>query len=230
MLFSKDDPTTWGGFHPTSIIAHDVARSLDRSTAIVGGPSNFKPTYVGITEFNELPQGLYGSPLADEIVKIDARQAHNSIILVDLSNDPTYGEILYRQFGPRLVGVQITRSGDGSQAHMRATAGGAFPVYNVGRTELFDRLRNDVGDKTVRLVPGPEAKRAYAQLVQLGVELHDTGKVYNCPPGQHDDLAIACAMLNWYARHPHLPDMVKRIAQDRSRPKQSDDYNFQSFV
>ncbi len=34
--------------------------------------------------------------------------------------------------------------------------------------------------------------------------MREGGIVYKCLPGQHDDLGISCAMLNWAARHPHL--------------------------
>jgi len=36
MMFNRDDPKTWGCFRPL-IIAHDVGRSCDRSTAVIGG-------------------------------------------------------------------------------------------------------------------------------------------------------------------------------------------------
>ena len=40
--FNHDDPSTWPVFKPL-IIAHDVGRSHDRSTAVVGGNSPFRP-------------------------------------------------------------------------------------------------------------------------------------------------------------------------------------------
>jgi hypothetical protein len=42
------------------LIAHDVGGSRDRSTAVVGGFCTYAPGKLGINEFNELPQGLYG--------------------------------------------------------------------------------------------------------------------------------------------------------------------------
>ena len=51
---------------------------------------------------------------------------------------------------------------------------------------------------------GPNALRAYEQLMTLEIELRESGLVYRCPPGQHDDLAISSALLVWAARHPHL--------------------------
>jgi len=66
MTFIPDDPSLWPYFRPT-IIAHDVGRTIDRSTAVVGGNGPFRPPLVGIKEFNELPQGLYGSGRASAL-------------------------------------------------------------------------------------------------------------------------------------------------------------------
>jgi len=41
--------------------------------------------------------------------------------------------------------------------------------------------------------------------------MRETGVVYTCPPGQHDDLGISCAMLAWAARHPHLEYWVGNV-------------------
>ena len=44
--------------------------------------------------------------------------------------------------------------------------------------------------------------------------------VYKCLPGQHDDLGISCAMLNWAARHPHLDWwMGNMVAARRPKPR-----------
>jgi len=43
MTFTRDDPSTWPDIKPI-IIAHDVARSHDRSTAVVGGLSHYQPS------------------------------------------------------------------------------------------------------------------------------------------------------------------------------------------
>ena len=42
MIFIHEDPNTWPCFRPL-IIAHDVGRSRDRSTAVVGGVGPFEP-------------------------------------------------------------------------------------------------------------------------------------------------------------------------------------------
>jgi hypothetical protein len=62
-------------------------------------------------------------------------------------------------------------------------------------------------------------RRAYEQLVNLEVELRDSGMVYSCPVGLHDDLGISCAMLCWAARHPHLESWL-RYLQAALRPRQ----------
>ena len=72
MTFIPDDPSLWPYFRPT-IIAHDVGRTIDRSTAVVGGNGPFRPPLVGIKEFNELPQGLYGSGRASALAEVDRR-------------------------------------------------------------------------------------------------------------------------------------------------------------
>jgi hypothetical protein len=56
MIFNRDDPNTWPCFSPL-IIAHDVGRSRDRSTAVVGGLGPFEPRLIGTKEAHELPAG-----------------------------------------------------------------------------------------------------------------------------------------------------------------------------
>ena len=45
------------------IIAHDVGRSHDRSTAVIGGHCSLfsGPRLLEVREFRELPLGIYGS-------------------------------------------------------------------------------------------------------------------------------------------------------------------------
>ena len=47
MSYNPDDVSTWPGFKPL-IIAHDVGRSRDRSTAVVGGNSPYGRQLLGI--------------------------------------------------------------------------------------------------------------------------------------------------------------------------------------
>ena len=99
MMFNRDDPNTWPCFRPL-IIAHDVGRSRDRSTAVVGGLSPFEPRLTGIKEAEELPQGLYGSARASALAMVDRRYHSDALIVADLSNDATYAEVLFETFGP----------------------------------------------------------------------------------------------------------------------------------
>ena len=89
------DPRLWPRLHPL-LIAHDVGGSPDRSTAVVGGYSGYAPGILGIKEFNELPQGLYGSERASALAEIDARYDRNALIVADLSNDTSYASSCWR--------------------------------------------------------------------------------------------------------------------------------------
>ena len=80
------DPRLWPRLHPL-LIAHDVGGSRDRSTAVVGGYCGYAPGILGIKEFSELPQDLYGSMRASALAQVDARYDRNALIVADLSND-----------------------------------------------------------------------------------------------------------------------------------------------
>ena len=93
----------------------------------------------------------------------------------------------------------------------------------VGRTYLFDHYHNLLATDMVRLAKSPDSERTYQQLNNLQMELRDTGKVYSCLPGQHDDLAISCCMLAWACRHTHVQfwktsAFTDRMPQPRSTP------------
>jgi len=222
MSFSRDDPSTWGVFRPL-IIAHDVGRSRDRSTAVVGGNSPFEPRLIGIKECKELPQGLYGSPRASALATVDRGYGCNALIVADLSNDASYAEVLYETFGPRVIGLQISRYGDGMSFERRPVKRGAIPVYTIGRSYLLEMFQAQMQSDQVRMVDGPDSRRAYEQLAALETEMRDSGIVYSCPPGQHDDLGISCAMLAWAAQHPHLEYWLRTAHAGRKvrRPRQA---------
>jgi hypothetical protein len=105
MNYNPNDVTTWPVFKPL-IIAHDVGRSRDRSTAVVGGNSPFGQRLLGIREVEELPQNLFGSGRASALAVIDRRHFSNALIVADLSFDPTYAEVLFDTFGPRVIGFR----------------------------------------------------------------------------------------------------------------------------
>src|SRR5262245_13874463 len=100
----------WDYFKP-HIIAHDVGHTNDRSTAVIGGPSPLVPGLIGIREFEELPQGLSGNNRADALALVDSRYP-KGLIIADLSYDPSYADILFERFGERVIGLQITSTGD----------------------------------------------------------------------------------------------------------------------
>jgi hypothetical protein len=218
---TRDDPSSWPGFRPL-IIAHDVARSRDRSTAVIGGNGPFPPRLTGISQLVEFQQGLYGAARANALAQVDRQYGCNALIVVDVSHDPTYAEVLYEMFGPRVIGLHISRHGDGMQADHRPVKGGHMPVYTVGRSYLLELLHSDFQADLVKMVDGPMSRRAYDQLANLEVEQRESGVVYSCPSGQHDDLAISIAMLNWFARHPHLDWYVTTMLRHQRprRPRQ----------
>jgi hypothetical protein len=217
MIYHPDDVNSWLVFKPL-IIAHDVGRSRDRSTAVVGGNSPYGSRLLGVHSAEELPQNLFGTSRANALATVDARYHRNGLIVADLSNDASYAEVLVATFGQRVIGVHISRFGDGMSREIRALSQGWIPVYHVGRTYLLELLHGEFQAGLVRCVDSPEMRRIYEQLVHLNVELRQSGTVYSCPPGKHDDLGISCAMLAWAARHPHLGAWVRNFEMAR-RPR-----------
>ena len=223
MTFNREDLSTWPFVKPL-IMAHDVGRSRDSSTAVIGGNCPVGPRLLGISELVELPKGLYGSQRASALAAIDRRYNNNALIVADLSNDATYAETLFDTFGPaRVIGLQISRFGDGMTPEHRPVRHGAMLVYTIGRTQLLELFHTDMHNGQVKFVDGPMSRRAFEQLANLETELRASGTVYRCPPGQHDDLGISCAMLAWAARHPHLSDWFRYFERSRiiRKPRQS---------
>jgi Terminase large subunit, T4likevirus-type, N-terminal len=211
--YNAGDVASWPLYKP--IIAHDVGRSRDRSTAVVGGHNPLGQPQLGIVEAHELPQNLFGSERANALATIDQRYNHSSLIVADLSNDATYAEILLQTFGCRVVGLQISRYGDGLGAERRSTRYGSLLVYTIGRTLLLEQLHQEFQSDLVRLGTSPAIRRGYEQLANLEVEYREGGAVYQCAPSQHDDLGISFAMLNWAAQHPHLKMWMRDLEAAR---------------
>jgi hypothetical protein len=227
--FDRDDPSSWPHFKPL-IIAHDVGHTRDRSTAVVGGNCPIGPRLLGIADLKELPLGLYGSARASALASVDRAYGSNALIVADLSNDTSYGEVLYENFGPRLIGLHISRHGDGMNFECRPVRNGAMPVYTIGRTYLLELFQSELQSRLVRFVDGPDSQRAYAQLADLETELRESGIVYTCPPGHHDDLGISCAMLAWAARHPHLQHWFGAVLAARRPPRPQQGSGWGAFV
>ena len=135
------DPRLWPHLHPL-LIAHDIGASRDRSTAVVGGFCRYVPGILGIKEFSELPQDLYGSARASALAQIDARYDRNALIFADLSNDSSYGEQMLETFGPRVIGVH-GRHGNGTQVERRPVGRGCLPIYHVV-VRLWQEKRGEV--------------------------------------------------------------------------------------
>jgi hypothetical protein len=216
-MFSPEDVMTWPNFRPL-IIAHDVARSGDHSTAVLGGLGPFQPPLIGVKHAAELPQGLYGHTLANELARIDRMFHSNALIVADLSRDDSYAEILYQTFGRRVIGLQISRYGDGSEGSWRPVQNGTMPFYTIGRTYLIDLLLGQLQANQVRFANDDDIRRAFDQLTKLETEYRDSGKVYTCAAGQHDDLGISLAMLVWAAQHPSLLGWSRALVRRPRRP------------
>jgi hypothetical protein len=161
-------------------------------------------------EIGELPQGLYGSTRASALAAVDRKYYNNTLIIADLSNEQSYGEFLYQTFGPRVIGLQITRHGDGLNFERRLVGNSIMQVYTIGRTQMIEQFHSLMASNMVRFVKGAESQRAFAQFTDLQLELRDSGKVYSCLPGHHDDLAISCCMLAWATNHPHRASWCSR--------------------
>jgi hypothetical protein len=105
---------------------------------VVGGNCPVGTRLLGIMELEELPQGLFGSARASALAAVDRRHNNNALIVADLSNDATYAEVLLETFGARVIGLQITRSGDGMNPERRPVGAGAMLIYTVGRSHLLE--------------------------------------------------------------------------------------------
>jgi hypothetical protein len=128
------------------------------------GNCPYGPRLLGIGELEELPQGLCGSARASALAVIDRRYNCNAIIVVDLSNDPTYAEALFEVFGERVIGLHITRNGDGMNVERRPVKNCAMLVYAIGRTYLLELFHAELQANQVRFVDGPMMRCAYQQL------------------------------------------------------------------
>ncbi|WFU61402.1 hypothetical protein [Bradyrhizobium brasilense] len=91
-------------------------------------------------------------------------------------------------------------------------------MYTVGRSFLIEQFHGFMQANQVRFAATPELVKAFEQLSELAVEYRQSGTVYTCPAGKHDDLGISCAMLAWAARHPHLSSWFRTAAAAR-RPR-----------
>jgi len=225
MRYDPNDVSSWPAFKPL-IIAHDVGRSRDRSTAVIGGRSPCGQRLIGIAEAEELPLNLVGSARASALAAVDRRYHSNALIVADLSNDPSYAEPLLEAFGSRVIGVQISRYGSGMEFERRPVGHRSMLVYTIGRSHLLELFQTELHCGQVKIADTPALRRAYEQLANLETEFRESGTVYTCPSGQHDDLGISCAMLAWAARHPHLESWMRNLRAGRPhKPRQTYDWS-----
>ena len=64
---------------------------------------------------------------------------------------PTYAEPLFERFGRRVIGLQISRHGDGMTPEWWPVKNGGVWVYTIGRTYLFDLLHRELHNDEVRI-------------------------------------------------------------------------------
>jgi hypothetical protein len=112
----------------------------------------------------------------------------------------------------------------------RPTKHGALPVYTIGRSHLLELFHTQLQSGLVRLSDRPAVRRAYQQLANLDAEFRESGTVYSCPPGQHDDLGMSCAMLAWAAQHPHLERWFRNLQTALRPPKKREKVNWAAFT
>jgi len=218
----------WQVFKPT-IVVHDVGYTQDRSTAVVGGRTILAPGLSLLRHFEELPQGLHGSSRAEALASVDQLYGSKTLIFADLSFDPSYDEILLERFGSeRLIGLEIRQHGDGMTPERRLVKNTAIKQYSISRSHLFGVLHRELYDNKVRILDGAGSRRAYEQLAMLEMEYRQSGPIYGCPSGRHDDLAISCAILVWAAQHPHLEYWMRALEPRRSSKGRS--YDWRAFV
>ncbi len=96
-----------------------------------------------------------------------------------------------------------------------------MPIYTIGRTYLLELFHSPLQADLVRFVDGPMSGAPTGNWRLWRPRCAKAERSTRCPPGQHDDLGISCAMLAWAARHPHLriwmqPALPSRASAYRS--------------
>ena len=75
---------------------------------------------------------------------IDRRHYSDAVIVADLSNDATYAEVLHETFGPRVIGLQISRNCDGMNVERRPVKDRSMLFYTVGRSYLLELYHSEL--------------------------------------------------------------------------------------
>ena len=142
---------------------HPIMRKYMRIKTTVNtwcGRCSLMPEILGIRKSEELPQGLFGSARANALEIVDQRYNYKTLIIADLSFDPTYAETLFERFGPRVIGLQIGATGDGLVADPLQINNKMMLRYRVGRTYLLDFLLRELTNGKVQILPGEASVRA----------------------------------------------------------------------
>ena len=63
-----------------------------------------------------------------------------------LSNNATYAEVLRETFGPRVIGLHISRNGDGMNPERRPVKEGAMLVNTIGRIYLIGLFHSELSN------------------------------------------------------------------------------------
>ena len=79
-------------------------------------------------------------------------------------------------FGARVIGVQISRYGDGMNFERLSVNHRAIWIYTIGRTHLIELLHTEMQNDQVRIVDGSMSRRAYEQLMGLETEMREAAK------------------------------------------------------
>jgi hypothetical protein len=159
--------------NPSSLHRHRTnCLGLSSSNAIMkevarGTAAIIFPNLIAIRDAHELPQELYGSARASALALIDRHYDSEGLIIADLSYDPTYAEPMHETFGPRVIGLQISRHGDGMNFERRPVKNSAMLVYTVGRSHLLELYHSLLQSGQVRIADRPTTRRAYEQLMAL---------------------------------------------------------------
>ena len=59
-------------------------------------------------------------------------------------------------FGPRVIGLQISRHGDGMQAERRPVKQGSMLIYTIGRSYLLELFQSRLQADLVKIVDGTD--------------------------------------------------------------------------
>ena len=115
------------------------------------------------------------------------------------------------------------RSSDrGCRRHHGRSAGGEGEAKGVGWrlcTAICKRAGSALPMARRRDAPMHNWKRSSRKCGRAGSSI-------SVCPGQHDDLGISCAMLNWAAHHPHLEAWMGRMVAARRPRRQRQTYGW----